>query len=336
MDLVTVKPFPDLPIDVARYLLETAAWEDPCTAQALTRISKVVRQWIDPILYHTVTLHTLPQLSDFTISISARNSPAFFARSVKILRLGAFTLGAFKYSDGRIVSSNATTELVRIVLNECSGVRRLAFWLQDGQELLLHAFTVVSGYSPSHLSMLDMPAQRLTLDEYVKFVPPSLTHLHLDHGSSTGDNVQSIPWQAFAACPGLSHICLSGPIAQCFLDPSDRDFISLATDQLAALPSNIVIFVLYVDYLPLLNKQIDINSVSSDLETLSAASDRLVAMADRHYRGQIANLHCFLEYRDIGADWGDGGAKDIWEYADICLIKQRRNREAKLVIRDGE
>ncbi|KAF9026295.1 hypothetical protein BDZ89DRAFT_1040075 [Hymenopellis radicata] len=178
--------------------------------------------------------------------------------------------------------------------------------------------------------MLDMPAQRLTLDEYVKFVPPSLTHLHLDHGSSTGDNVQSIPWQAFAACPGLSHICLSGPIAQCFLDPSDRDFISLATDQLAALPSNIVIFVLYVDYLPLLNKQIDINSVSSDLETLSAASDRLVAMADRHYRGQIANLHCFLEYRDIGADWGDGGAKDIWEYADICLIKQRRNREAKL------
>ncbi len=45
MDLASVKPFPDLPTDVARYILEGAAYQDPCTAVYLTRVSKIVRQW---------------------------------------------------------------------------------------------------------------------------------------------------------------------------------------------------------------------------------------------------------------------------------------------------
>ncbi|KAF9026300.1 hypothetical protein BDZ89DRAFT_1161299 [Hymenopellis radicata] len=337
MDWVTVKPFPDLPTDVAQSLLETAAWEDACTAEALTRVSKMVRQWIDPILYHTVTLRTVSQLIQFHQSIMLRNDSAFFARSVKLLRLGDFSCGDFK-EDGL---SSDIPELDRRVLNECSGVRRLAFWLMDSKALFLHAF---SGYiRPSHLSMIDM---RFTLDEYVKFVPPSLTHLHLDDPSEEEENVHSIPWQVFAACPGLSHICLSGHIASCFI--TDRPgFMSLATDLLAALPSNIAIFVLYVDYLPPPDTQSDIDGVASDIETLSAAaSDRLVVIRqadchNRHYYGRIANLHCFLDHCDIQSDWGDGGATDIWEFADICLLKQRRRnqlstREAKLFIRDGE
>ncbi|KAF9026310.1 hypothetical protein BDZ89DRAFT_1067659 [Hymenopellis radicata] len=312
MDWVTVKPFPDLPADVAQYLLEKAAWEDACTAEALTRVSKIVRQWIDPILYHTVTLHTVPQLMGFAESISARNDSAFFARSVKILRLGDFTRGEFKVIDGRIVSFNATTtEHVRIVLNECSGVRRLAFWLLDSEDL--HAFTVSSGYIRlSHLSILDVRAQRLTLDEYVKFVPLSVTHLHLYYNptypsTEVEDHVQSIPWQLFAAYSGLSHFCLSGPIARCFL--TDRDFISLVTDPLTALPSNIATFVLYVDYLPSMDTQSYIDSVASNLETLSAASDRLVVIsqADPDYYRQIANFHCFSKDCDIESDWGYGG-----------------------------
>ncbi|KAF9026305.1 hypothetical protein BDZ89DRAFT_38661 [Hymenopellis radicata] len=171
--------------------------------------------------------------------------------------------------------------------------------------------------------MLDVRAQRLTLGEYVKFVPPSLTHLHLHHHRESRPNVQSIPWQLFAACPGLSHFCLSGPIASRFL--TDRDFISLVTDPLAALLSNIAMFVVYVDYPPSMGTQSDIDSIASNLETLSAASDRLVVIsqAGRDYHGQIANLHCFLKYRDFKSHWGDGGAKDIWEFADIGLLKQR-------------
>ncbi len=39
------KAIPDLPTDVARYLLEVAAHEDPCTAEPLSRVSKIVRKW---------------------------------------------------------------------------------------------------------------------------------------------------------------------------------------------------------------------------------------------------------------------------------------------------
>ncbi|KAF9026278.1 hypothetical protein BDZ89DRAFT_1067629 [Hymenopellis radicata] len=310
MDLVTFKPFPDLPTDVARFLLETAAWEDACTAQVLARVSKIVRQWIDPILYHAVTLHTVPQLVGFTESISARNDSAFFARSVKILRLGNLTHGQFEGPDGRLVPFSAITELIRIVLNECSGARRLAFWVPVSEDL--HAFTVSSGYIRlSHLSILDVRAQRLTLDKYVKFVPPSLTHLHLYHNTEDEDNVQSISWQLFAACPGLSHFCLSGPIASRFL--TDRAFLSLVTDPLTALPSNIAMFVLYVDYFLSMDTQSDI--------------DMVISQADCDYYWQIANLHCFSKDCDIESDWGYGGITDIWEYADICLAKQNQRRQ---------
>ncbi len=40
-----VVPFPDIPLDIARLLFETAAWEHPPTAYSLALVSKVVRRW---------------------------------------------------------------------------------------------------------------------------------------------------------------------------------------------------------------------------------------------------------------------------------------------------
>ncbi|KAF9021114.1 hypothetical protein BDZ89DRAFT_1138204 [Hymenopellis radicata] len=78
-----------------------------------------------------------------------------------------------------------------------------------------------------------------------------------------------------------------------------------------------------------MDTQSDIDSVASNLETLSAASDRLVVIsqADCDYYRQIANLHCFSKDCDIESDWGYGGITDIWEYADICLAKQNQRRQ---------
>ncbi|KAF9026292.1 hypothetical protein BDZ89DRAFT_1134869 [Hymenopellis radicata] len=183
MDLASVKSFPDFPTDLARSFFEMAAWEDPCTAEHLTRVSKNVRQWIDPILYHTVILCTVTQLAQFHQSITLRNDSAFFARSVKILRLGNVKSAEFAvpvWVDRPPLETQM--ELVRNVFNACSGVRRLAFWLRLNEQGVLDEVTGVSGSRHlTHLSVLDvMPPPPFT-HMYIKFLPPSLTHFHLDN-----------------------------------------------------------------------------------------------------------------------------------------------------------
>ncbi|KAF8992138.1 hypothetical protein BDZ89DRAFT_1151213 [Hymenopellis radicata] len=150
---------PDVPLDVARLVLEEAAWSDRfTTARNLTLVSKDVRQWIDPILHHTVALDTptnfmcLPPLS----------SPGMIPNSLVAQ------------------SKHRARDSMTVVLTACTSIERFAFWM--------HA----SGYMPlppamhphpTHLSL----AVRIELDSFdflIEMTSPSLTHLHLDFAFS--------------------------------------------------------------------------------------------------------------------------------------------------------
>ncbi|KAF9026294.1 hypothetical protein BDZ89DRAFT_1067643 [Hymenopellis radicata] len=196
---------PDVPLDVARLVLEEAAWSDRfTTARNLTLVSKDVRQWIDPILHHTVALDTPTKLYVFAATVIARNDPEFFGRTVKVLTIGNLELGHFSETGIELADS------MTVVLTACTSIERFAFWM--------HA----SGYMPlppamhphpTHLSL----AVRIELDSFdflIEMTSPSLTHLHLDFALFGADFARYTfigAWsEIFRQCPGLTHLKLSG------------------------------------------------------------------------------------------------------------------------------
>ncbi|KAF9026291.1 hypothetical protein BDZ89DRAFT_1161294 [Hymenopellis radicata] len=196
--------FPDLPLDVVRLLLEEAAWSDRfTTAYNLTLVSKDVRQWIEPILHHTVTLDTPTQLYAFAVTITSRNNPDFFRRTVKVLRIG--NLEYFPETGIPLADSMA------VVLTACTSIERFAFWVDAPCPMPLPS---AMHAHPTHLS-LAVPWKELDsfdiFDFLIGMTSPSLTHLHLDFASFISLYTFEDAWSIiFRRCPGLTHLRLSG------------------------------------------------------------------------------------------------------------------------------
>ncbi|KAF8909445.1 hypothetical protein CPB85DRAFT_1435651 [Mucidula mucida] len=147
---------PQLPLDVARLLLERAAWSDRSTAQNLTFVSSDVHHWIDPILHHTIVLDTPTRVSAFAISVIARNDVEFFRRTVKVLTIGNLESGYFSKDniDVRVLND------VTVILIACKGVERFSYRTSAGFQISDHH-------------------QRNSFPSLFTMVSPSLTHLHL-------------------------------------------------------------------------------------------------------------------------------------------------------------
>ncbi|KAF8914469.1 hypothetical protein CPB85DRAFT_1298031 [Mucidula mucida] len=125
---------PELPLDVARLLLEVAAWSDRSTARNLTLVSKDVHRWIDPILHHTVVLDTPTRVSAFAISVTARNDVEFFRRTVKVLTIGNLESGYFSKDNINVRVLNDVT----VILIACKGVERFSYRTSAGFQISDH------------------------------------------------------------------------------------------------------------------------------------------------------------------------------------------------------
>ncbi|KAF9026279.1 hypothetical protein BDZ89DRAFT_38354 [Hymenopellis radicata] len=165
---------PDLPLDVARLLLEEAAWSDrSTTARTLTLVSKDVRQWIDPILHHTVTLDTHTKLDAFAATVIARNDPAFFRRTVKVLTI--LTIDNLELGD---VSDEIIdlTDSMAVILTACTGIERFAFWVAATVHIPPKEFHLLwKNMQPTHASL----AVRNGANSFpliFAMMSPSLTH----------------------------------------------------------------------------------------------------------------------------------------------------------------
>ncbi|KIY48669.1 hypothetical protein FISHEDRAFT_73412 [Fistulina hepatica ATCC 64428] len=77
----------DIPLDVARLVLEFAAHSDRATAASLTLVSHAVSYWIHPILYHCVVLRTVRdnRLLERTLREALSLSPSSVKASVQAL-----------------------------------------------------------------------------------------------------------------------------------------------------------------------------------------------------------------------------------------------------------
>ena len=60
-----VAPFPPLPVELVRYIMELAATIHRPVALSLSLVSTVVHAWISPIIYRTVSLRTTNQVLSF-------------------------------------------------------------------------------------------------------------------------------------------------------------------------------------------------------------------------------------------------------------------------------
>ncbi|KAF9026309.1 hypothetical protein BDZ89DRAFT_1134884 [Hymenopellis radicata] len=195
--------FPDLPLDVARLLLEAAAWSDRLsTARNLTLVSKDVRQWIDPILHHTVALDTPVKLYAFAATVIARNDPDFFRRTVKALTIGNLELGYFPEKE--------LADSMTVVLTACAGIERFSFWVTTTIKI---PFKLLPWrhLQPTHVSLV--PGRQVNSSSLLfTMLSPSLTHLCLDFAASDLALFNDLDvWSlVFKQCSGLTHLRLSG------------------------------------------------------------------------------------------------------------------------------
>ncbi|KIY64444.1 hypothetical protein CYLTODRAFT_457197 [Cylindrobasidium torrendii FP15055 ss-10] len=106
-----------LPATVVRLILEHAAFMDREALVSWVLISKAVKNWLDPILYHTVILSKVEYSQSFVYALVSRADPGFFSRSVKVFACVHYALP----------SSQSITQ----ILKQCRGITTLAYYLDD-------------------------------------------------------------------------------------------------------------------------------------------------------------------------------------------------------------
>ncbi|KIK67350.1 hypothetical protein GYMLUDRAFT_37449 [Collybiopsis luxurians FD-317 M1] len=112
-----VVPFPDLPTELVREILESAA-ENSKSCLTLTLVSSAVRFWIIPIMYHNVVLRNAHQVKGFLHALSSAHtaqSPRltpFVPLCQHVRQLAIFALGPLR--------------TIEDVITRCTNVQRFA------------------------------------------------------------------------------------------------------------------------------------------------------------------------------------------------------------------
>ncbi|KAF9017742.1 hypothetical protein BDZ89DRAFT_369453 [Hymenopellis radicata] len=301
MAYLRLSPFPDIPIDIARLIFETAAWDHGTTAYSLVLVSKDVREWIDPILYHSVALCTGSQLVAFRDSMISRNDSVFFSRAVKVLCIGDRSTGILKYPDPPV---DDMWLQARAVLKACTGVKCLAVWL-GGYDKALHHLTGAGSSGrlrPTHMSLIDIAKH--CWHGGLDVLPNSLTHLNLDCESN--QDIEDISWQEiFARCPDLAHISLSGNAVRESSD--DSELFSIVSPVMSQLPVTVATFTMVIARDPDCQETV---RMLEQLATISESSDRFVMVShDISPHKQIRGLHVFEKKHTFGLNGGVGEAR---------------------------
>ncbi|KAF9015817.1 hypothetical protein BDZ89DRAFT_1076174, partial [Hymenopellis radicata] len=192
-----VRIFPThIPVELLRYILEISATLDrKTTARAIVLSSKLLRSWIDPILYRTVTLHSTECGAAFAASINARlgrnSQTTFFKRSVKLLSISSY-----------VAAANIAS-----ILDACTGVSTLHLWNLDYDEegtdsdsiehppMAAHDLTSLTALRPFNCNFMTTAS-----------LSPTITHIIL---SCKDASEMSVNWvELFGHCPAITHLML--------------------------------------------------------------------------------------------------------------------------------
>ncbi|KAF9019063.1 hypothetical protein BDZ89DRAFT_1139581 [Hymenopellis radicata] len=178
-------PFPDLPVDIARMLLEYAAFSSRATACALVLVSRTVRAWIEPILYRVIVLDNVRSRQSFEYAIHVRDDPSFFANTVHTLLIKG--------------DAAESIELIDHIVSSCDGITALAIWS------LSRSAVAETSISASLNSLRRFATPRLS-SAILSWMPRTITHLK----TACEEAWQQLDmWDGlFRQCPGITHIML--------------------------------------------------------------------------------------------------------------------------------
>ncbi|KAJ7597780.1 hypothetical protein C8J56DRAFT_1041953 [Mycena floridula] len=85
---MSLRPFPDVPDDIVRLILEETVEGDYYSAFQLVLVAKHVQRWIDPLAYRVIKINSAKALSAICHTITSSIRPAkFFVDHVKILAI---------------------------------------------------------------------------------------------------------------------------------------------------------------------------------------------------------------------------------------------------------
>lgn len=111
-------PFPSIPTELIRCILEVAASHHVDTGHSILLVSSDVRRWVHPIVYETIEIFGLRRMIDFAAIFTGQS---LLATSVRNLSLYDDTPG-----DILPFSIPLDGSFFAQILKLCRGVRRLA------------------------------------------------------------------------------------------------------------------------------------------------------------------------------------------------------------------
>ncbi|KAF9022895.1 hypothetical protein BDZ89DRAFT_1163048 [Hymenopellis radicata] len=298
--------------DVVRLLLERTVELHRPSALNLLLLSKWVRSFVEPVLYHTVVLDQLRTLELFATTMDMRPD---LGKHVRRLRIGDLRSSFFgpPVMTGIPLPIDETWDTVRAVLVICVNVNQFAFWVEEcnpglaslfrcqcgGELLQLTRLSLQNVYQPSHL---------------IKTRTGSLTHLHLDFFLHF--EISGVRWSdVFERCRGLTHVLVTSssegfPRSIAYGDV--EAFAQVMNPIIAILPAAIRQFVVVLNPLPDTAPEMIIQCLS-----LLHKDKRFVVVSTKNtFLGRVNGLRCYPDTHDIASDWGYGGGIGVWELAE--------------------
>ncbi|KIY69032.1 hypothetical protein CYLTODRAFT_489257 [Cylindrobasidium torrendii FP15055 ss-10] len=216
-----------LPYELRLLILEIGAIDDRKVAAQYARLSKAIRQIIDPILYHTVFIASFHRIEAFIAAMRLRNDPAFFATNVRVMTLASL------YPYGKML-----LPFLAKCLQGCPGLTQLTMTDYNGMgadDLKHGIFDKVPNLRRLHISVRNAEAAR----SFPKPLPMNLTHLSLGPMSP---NAAVEPYEAVLRelilhreIPGLTHLAVVADRAEGF-----ESFLRFAH----SLPKSLSVFLI--------------------------------------------------------------------------------------------
>lgn len=216
-------PFPPMPVELVRDMVEFAALADMPTALSLALVSKVVNKWITPILYHTVVLGRREFARAFNQGIEAAQDDCHLGQP----QCRESTREKFRHISTLAIHGTAMAHY-DWTLTLCQDVQHLL--LKPGYYRIALADKNVSLWPrPSHVVLLTFPpswfAEILDCLVYT-------THLYLD--------LDVYPeFVEKCACLPLTHICIA-----LWADGGEEEiFVRASVELLLAMPSMKIVLI---------------------------------------------------------------------------------------------
>ncbi|KAJ7575126.1 hypothetical protein C8J56DRAFT_459482 [Mycena floridula] len=189
MSSLKLQSSPHLSVDLLRIIFELAFEEDGGTGNRLLLVSRRARQWIEPLLYRTISLYGHQRTFQLFCALLDSNRSPFLSSHVQKLVLGP----------------SHTTDLFIPALSACKSLQSLAL---RGSSKPIHL---------QSLKTVDLPHLRRLSLRLDNFPDPadfsslkmlcSLTHLQLFSKSAPEIYI----WTAVKQIPGLTHLWMQLP-----------------------------------------------------------------------------------------------------------------------------